>query len=248
MNARKVSIVAAACFLLTVAQLLAALTVPVAAILTAVAVALLGFGMFRLFHVELERAWSPVAIVSGASLVGITIRFLGNTATADWTLWLAPLVAAITAGMVILLRSSSSRRCGLCNRRLGRDLAFECPRCGLLVCDQTCWIFEHSRCRLCEENRVPIFSPDGRWWDRRFGPRMRQGRCQLCLAEAAEADLRACVKCGRAQCRPCWDFANGQCSRCQWIVDELPESLQIYMFPGEQTERLRTAARRAPLR
>jgi len=137
-------------------------------------------------------------------------------------------VVVVVTGMVVLARRSGGRRCSLCNRRLG-EVALDCPRCRMVVCDQGCWVFEHCRCRLCEDNRVPVLPPDGRWWDQRFGLRMRQGRCLLCLAEAADADLRACGHCGRAQCRPCWDAGNGQCSRCKWIVEGLPEALRVYM-------------------
>ncbi|HZS50077.1 MAG TPA: hypothetical protein VFA54_04400 [Bryobacterales bacterium] len=248
MSGRKATIVAASCFLLAVLQLLAALVNPAASVGAAVVVGVLTFGILRLFDVELERAWSPLLIAAGSSAAAIGVRYFGSPATADRTLGLSPLVAFVAAAMVLLLRRSKAQRCGLCNRRIGRSLAFECPRCGLTVCDQTCWIFEHCRCRLCEQNRVPVFSPDGRWWDRRFGPRMKQGRCQLCLAEAADADLRACANCGRPQCRPCWDFANGQCSRCQWTVDDLPEGLKMYMLPGEPGAGRDAPDRRAPIR
>lgn len=244
MSFRNMSILAACWFLLAIIQLLASLAMPAAAIAAAVGVGLLCYAAFSAFHIEIEHAWAPVWVASGASLAAILIRYMGKPGTAHWTLWLSPLVAAATVMMILQVRSSGSRRCGLCDRRLGRSPAFDCPRCGLLVCDQTCWIFEHCRCRLCEENRVPIFPPDGRWWDKRFGPRMNQGRCQLCLAEAAGADLRACAKCGRPQCRACWDAANGQCSRCQWIVHDLPPQLEVYMLPNERPGAAGTMIRR----
>jgi hypothetical protein len=228
MSARTVVIGAAGWFLLGVGQLLAALAGPVPAVVGAAALGLLSFLIWRLFHVEFETPWAPLLLVATACLAGSALAYLSLP---HWTLWLGPPVALVAAGMVLLFQRRGGRRCGLCNRRLG-EVALACPRCGLVVCDSGCWVHEHCRCRLCEDNRVPIFPPEGRWWDQRLGPRMRQGRCQLCLAEAAGADLRPCRHCGRPQCRPCWDFNNGQCSRCQWVVDGLPEALAAYMGQG----------------
>lgn len=228
MNTRELVIAAAGWFLLAVLQLLAALAGPVWAVSGALVVGLLSFGIWRLFHVTFESGWAPVVLVGTASLVGVGLGYLSAP---DWTVWLGPPVAVVAVGLVQLIRRGGGKKCGLCNRRLG-EVALTCPRCGLVVCDSGCWVHEHCRCKLCEDNRVPIFPPEGRWWDQRLGPRMRQGRCQLCLAEAADADLRPCRHCGRPQCRPCWDFNNGQCSRCQWVVDGLPESLQMYMGQG----------------
>jgi hypothetical protein len=125
------------------------------------------------------------------------------------------------------------KRCALCNRRLAGAVALECPRCGMIVCDEHCWDFDHYRCNLCEANRVPIFAPDARWWDGKFGPRVEYGRCQICLSAAAEVNLRACGRCGRAQCKDCWDYANGQCTHCGWVVSDLPDKLKVYVSARE---------------
>ncbi len=217
-------------FLMTVIQLVGALAHPAVTFCAAVTIGLLTFVLFQVFQIEWDLWWAPVLLATAASTVGILIRAL-NPETASWSLVFAPLVTFGTAGTVVLVRRRTSKRCGLCNRRLGSDVALECPRCGLLVCDRGCWDFDHCRCRLCEQNKVPIFSPDGRWWDRQLGPRVTFGRCQLCMTAAPEVDLRACAKCGRPQCRPCWDSANGQCSRCSWFIADLPSQLRIYMLP-----------------
>lgn len=228
MNTRDIVIAAEGWFLLAVLQLLAALAGPVGAIAGSLVVGLASFGIWRMFHLAFETAWAPLVLVGTASLAGIGLAYLSHP---DPVLWLGPLAAVAVAGVVLAVTRRKARRCGLCNRRLG-EVALACPRCGLVVCDSGCWVHEHCRCKLCEDNRVPIFPPEGRWWDQHFGPRMRHGRCQLCLAEAADADLRPCRRCGRGQCRPCWDFHNGQCGRCAWVVEGLPEALQMYMGQG----------------
>jgi hypothetical protein len=237
MNTRKITTLLAGCFLLVLLQLVAGLVNPIVAAVGGCLVALLAFGIFRFFEVEFESQWVVPAVAVGSSLAGAGIvYFFASSSGRDDTLGFAPLAAALTAGAIIGIGRMSSRRCGLCNRRIGGGVAFDCPRCGLLVCERDCWVFEQCRCRLCEQNRVPVFSPDGRWWDRHFGPRSQHGRCQICQSTAEATDLRVCGKCGRPQCRDCWDYANGQCSRCHWIVDDLPEPLRPFMGASPQPE------------
>jgi hypothetical protein len=146
-------------------------------------------------------------------------------------------IGAILCGLPLILfaivwgtsvvSEMTKRRCSLCHRRLGpRAITFDCPRCGLEVCDESCWNFEHRRCRMCEENRVPILPAQSQWWDRHLGPRVQNGRCQLCMASSEQADLRTCGHCRRPQCRDCWDQANGECTRCGWTMPDLPKSLE----------------------
>ena len=130
-----------------------------------------------------------------------------------------------SAATVFFLRRSQAR-CGLCNRRLpAGSLVFACPRCGMHVCDETCWSFEHRRCQLCLEQRVPLLPVEESWWMRATGPRSRYDRCQICRGAADAVDLRACPKCRRTQCRDCWDFNNGECQRCGTALPDLPASL-----------------------
>jgi len=225
-SAKTITTLAGSLFLMTVLQLVSGLANSWAALICAALLAPLALGIFRFFETETAGLGMLFAIPCGASAVGVAVVFLA--VRQDPLLLLAPVIAAAVAGIIEMARRMSSRRCQLCNGRIGGAMAFACPRCGLLVCEQQCWSFEHCRCRLCEQNRVPVFPPDGRWWDHQLGPRSPHGRCQLCLASAEETDLRVCGKCGRPQCRDCWDYANGQCTRCQWTIADLPESLRPF--------------------
>ncbi len=239
MKTRTVTTVVACGFLLILLQLVAGLVNVWVATGCGVVAAFLAFGIFRFFEVEFESAWIVPGVAVGSSLTAIALLYFASTGGRDVMLWFAPVAAAVCAGAIVVMGRRHSRRCTLCNRRIGGGLAFDCPRCALLACEH-CWVFEHARCRLCEQNRVPVFPPDGRWWDRHYGPRSAHGRCQICMGTSEEADLRVCGNCGRPQCRACWDFANGQCSRCQWIVDDLPEQLRDYLVaPAQRVERPR---------
>ena len=72
---------------------------------------------------------------------------------------------------------------------------------------------------------MPVLPIETGWWTRVAGPRMTQGRCQVCQVAADQADLRACPRCRRPQCRDCWDFRNGECARCDAALTDLPASL-----------------------
>lgn len=233
-NIRTIAILLTAGFLQVLIQFVGALQGQWIGLLCGSLLAGVSFGLIAFFEVDLPGIWVPLVLPTSSSLIAIALVFLGSPGK-PWQLWLAPVCACLVSAIIIGIQRAHSKRCGLCNRRLGSAVAFPCPRCGLLVCDQTCWVFEYSRCRLCEQNRVPIFSPDARWWDRQFGPRSQHGRCQLCLTPAEETDLRSCRNCGRPQCRECWDLANGQCSRCQWTVEDLPEALRSYVVHATQT-------------
>ncbi len=235
MNARTITTLVGSTFLLTVLQLVAGLVNVWTALGCAALLAPIAFAIFHFFEVEIPNQWIKFAIPCGASASGVAIVYLA--VRNDPALLLAPLATAAVAGLIEAIRGMSSHRCALCNRRIGGRVAFQCPRCGLEVCEQYCWSFDHCRCRLCEENRVPLFTPDGRWWDHQFGPRSSYGRCQLCMTPAEDTDLRVCGKCGRPQCRDCWDFSNGQCSRCQWTVEDLPESLRAFAVGSPRSTR-----------
>ncbi|MDQ6707505.1 MAG: hypothetical protein M3Z85_16200 [Acidobacteriota bacterium] len=229
MRYRSIPIFAGCGFLSALLQLVAALFGSAAGIAAASAIAIICFFVFRFFGIKEWQPWAAMVTAAAGSAAGITILNLASANPPDVLLWWAPGVALAVSAALAGFERSSSKRCALCNRRLGRQISFLCPRCGLLVCEQNCWAFEHCRCRLCEQNRVPVLPADSRWWDKRFGPRSNFGKCQICMAAAAETDLRVCGKCGRPQCRECWDFANGQCSHCQWILTDLPEQLQPFM-------------------
>ncbi len=170
------------------------------------------------------RLWLVPLLVSACCLLSALLTIVAAHVDPLCALGVVPSLAA-SAGTVMLARWDRAR-CDLCSRRLlTQTLVFRCPRCQLQVCDESCWSFEHRRCNLCLEQRVPILPLQEQWWSRATGPRFHQGRCQVCLAAAAGADLRACPHCRRLQCRECWDFHNGSCVRCARPLPHLPEAL-----------------------
>ncbi|HZU10972.1 MAG TPA: hypothetical protein VFA02_13795 [Pseudacidobacterium sp.] len=178
-----------------------------------------------LCDVQFGQWWMLPAVLTATFCVSLAVLTAArHTGTVTWTL---PLVLFAVISLAALLSRMTKRRCALCHRRLGpHAITFGCPRCGLEVCDEFCWNFEHRRCRMCEENRVPILPAQSQWWDRQLGPRVQHGRCQLCMASPEQSDLRSCGHCHRPQCRDCWDQTNGECSRCGWTMPNLPKSLE----------------------
>jgi len=229
MKTRTIAALLACSVLLVLLQLVALLIGPVTGVVCGAVLAVVSMLLLRFFQMDLQQNWVSTVLTTGASLLAVAIVYF-TRAGQPLYIWFACLLAFGIAVMLTAAQHAGSSRCGLCNRRLRRQVAFACPRCGLTVCDHSCWVFEASRCRLCEQNRVPIFSPDTRWWDRQLGPRAEYGRCQLCQVPAKETDLRVCRRCGRPQCRACWDASNGQCSRCQWTIEDLPDSLRPYVL------------------
>jgi RING finger family protein len=227
MQARSLITFAAAAFLMALIQFFSALC----GIEWAVAVSLLlpfgTLGLMKFFETDAPAVWMVMIPVASSSL-GVLIWTISHPA-ASMLFWICPLLAWLLMGGVVWWRNRDARRCTLCNCRLSGKVAFECPRCGLTVCEQNCWDFVRIRCRLCVQNQVPVFPLDGRWWDKIFGPATPHGRCQLCQTSGQETELRGCPTCGRPQCRQCWDDANGVCSRCKWVVKALPEALKGYM-------------------
>lgn len=216
-------------FVLTIAQFISALSLPVLALVAAAAIGALSFSLFRVFGTE-PGLWTGLITPPVASMIGV---LPGVFAGRHRLLALAPVIAFSAAGLKVFISRRTSRRCSLCLRWLDSTLFFICPRCGLVVCDEGCWDFDRCRCRLCVQNKVPAFlGKDSRWWDRQFGSRVTSGHCLLCLAAAEGTDLRACPNCSRLQCRACWDESNGQCVHCGWILPELPPPLRTFMLPA----------------
>ena len=186
----------------------------------------LGAGVMWLwlhFNLPAERAGLPPLLLSGvvfSATLAIELALRPN-----FVEWFAVVPAALGSGTTVALSLRARERCNLCNRRLRyQAVTFRCPRCSMKVCDETCWNFEHRRCELCLEHRVPVLPQAESWWSRATGPRATQGRCLIRLASAAQADLRPCPNCRRTQCRSCWDFNNGECSRCGTALPDLPVS------------------------
>jgi len=228
MSARTAVLALATGFLLASVQLVVTLLDPRLAIACGVAIGLLVFGLCRLFNIEFEHRWAPIPLAVLSSASGLVVVMVGRAESMGRLIWYAPAAALLVTVVVVLLQRTVPR-CALCNRPLRGGLSFECPRCGLRVCEWGCWEFEYSRCRLCMQSRVPIFTPDARWWEQQLGVRVDSGRCKLCLAQAEETDLRSCPTCGRPQCRDCWDYTNGTCSHCDWRIPDLPPLLASYV-------------------
>ncbi len=224
---------AAAGFLVAVIVFLAGLAGAGAQLLAALAGGFLALVLLRFF--EVDHGWRGAALVAGiAGAAGTAISFA--TGSDLWLVAVAPVLAAAAAGGTVWLKTqASTSKCPLCGEAMRKEVSFDCPRCNLHVCDR-CWRFESLRCRLCDDNRVPVFPPDSRWWSGVFGEPVERGRCQLCLAEPTRERLHACPRCNRPQCRSCWDHLNGRCQRCGWVVDDLPPQLANYMLDRLRTE------------
>lgn len=238
MKAQHALTLIAPAFLLVLVQLVAALAHPLAGMLAGAVVGGLAWAAPKLLDMDVSRWWLFPAGAFAASAAGVGIPLLSGSSAAP-PLIIAPLLAAGAATLIHALTKDDLQHCDVCGRRLTAAF-FDCPRCGRVVCEQQCWNFESCRCRSCEETNVPILNQERAWWDRRLGPRIRQGRCQLCLTPAANTDLRTCHQCGRLYCRACWDASNGQCRSCLWTIPGLPERLRKYLIPDEVPNRPRS--------
>ena len=226
MRLNQVSLLFGFSFLWVCCQLFAALESPIAALLCALLIGILGTLGARFFTLLERPAWLLPAVLGGCSLLGLGIALTENRFPSYE--WLAFPLTMLISGGIVLLQTMSRKRCGLCNRRLSPNaLTFTCPRCALVVCDESCWSFEHRRCQLCVEHRVPVLPAQKQWWDRVLGPAAVYGRCQVCMASFEQSDLRHCGRCRRPQCRDCWDNLNGECARCGWALPDLPDSLKL---------------------
>jgi hypothetical protein len=242
MSLRDLTVCAPAFMLLALAQLIGALHRPALGLLSAIAVGVAAALAPMFLTVRLERWWILTLLAASSSLGGVALPMFAERP--QWGMLLFPAIAGSIACIIGLVRSGGSRHCASCNRAM-KDVSFECPRCGQTVCDQSCWNYQSSRCRDCEQNKVPILSSDAAWWERNLGCRIPKGKCQICLATAEVADLRACQQCARPYCRDCWDASNGQCGHCFWTARDLPARLQRYVLRYDSPTR---STRRVPPR
>ena len=230
MKLREWSVVAISGFFYLLLQTLSTMAGAVGAGVCACLLPFLNRSLLKFYDFELGRWWLMLLAPTLAITVGVTS--VKVTSPDLFVCLLAALGAFALSASVSVWLFSARRRCALCSSSItSRQLAFRCPRCDMVVCEKTCWNFDSLRCRLCHQNRVPIFSADGRWWDQNFGKSSRHGRCQLCLASPVNLDLRLCGRYGRPYCRACWDHQNGCCGRCGWLPPNLPEPLQAYLRP-----------------
>lgn len=215
-------------FLLVLVQLVAAIANPLLGLFAGAMVGGLAWGVQRLLDSDLKDWWVSALFAFVSSAIGVGIGLISPRSSGQVVLALAPVLAGGVAALWHLITADDGGRCEVCSRRLTAG-SFDCPRCGKIACEQHCWNFDGCRCRRCEETSVPILSGERVWWDRYVGPRIRQGRCQLCITSADKADLRTCRQCGRAYCRGCWDSVNGQCRTCLWIIPGIPGRLRKYL-------------------
>ncbi|RZU40317.1 hypothetical protein [Edaphobacter modestus] len=186
----------------------------------------------RVLMLEIEKTYLLPIVAAVASLSGLAFAMAGSDVATPHIAWVAPLLAALPTGMTALVTGMRGRKCQLCRTPLRRFLSFCCPRCHMVACEN-CWQFERDRCRLCEANQIPLFPIDISWWQQCFGTQVHGGRCTLCL-RAADGRVAqwACAGCGYGQCRSCWDDNNGQCSRCGWIIPDLPPEVSTHAVAG----------------
>jgi len=186
----------------------------------------------RVLVLESGRIYLPPIAAAAASLLGIVLAEAGSGVTYTPAAWSAPVLAALLPGAPALSIVLRGARCQFCHTRLRHLLSFSCPRCHLVACEN-CWQFERGRCSVCDANQVPLFPLDFIWWQQHFGSQVHGGRCVLCLRPADWSVAHwACGGCGHNQCRSCWDDNNGQCSRCRWIVPDLPAAVSEYVAVG----------------
>jgi hypothetical protein len=193
----------------------------------------------RALEIDVERFYVMALAACAGSLLGLVLGVAGAGMRVTGLAWLAPLAAVLPAAVPALAKIV---RVALCGMPLRGVLSFGCPRCHLEVCDN-CWQFERGRCRLCEANQAALFPLELAWWHARFKQQAREGRCALCL-RTADWDVAhwACRGCGHSQCRLCWDDNNGQCSRCGWIVPDLPPDVSEFAAAGQRPERMHRQA------
>ena len=234
MSGRVWIMIAATSIFVAIAEFVAALIGPVYALAAAFILGASTVPLLQFLDASPRSWWAAPMATTVAMLIGIA-----GAAPAQRGPWYAaaPLVGGLAALATAAVRNAAGRRCRLCNEPLRGALSFECPRCGLRVCETRCWSFEGCRCRLCKQNGVPLLSSAEAWWRENVGPRVTRGRCQLCKDANDAADLRACPQCGRPQCRKCWDDSNGACTACHWLVRDLPARIREYTAPGHVASR-----------
>lgn len=188
----------------------------------------------QLFGLPLGAEYWPAVLSFLSSLTGLAIASFWSPRLLWPPVWLAPLIATLAPAAWSLRKIFRAPRCQICRVSVRRLLSFSCPRCRLLACER-CWEHEKCRCRLCESNRVQLFPQNSEWWNKNLGERVWTGKCSLCLTPAGPAGstLHLCSGCHHPQCRLCWDDNNGQCSRCYWILAELPQTIMEHLKAGQ---------------
>ena len=195
----------------------------------------------------ISQAGEPASEIAAMLMAGAvlaasgSLKWIVGPAPVGWPEAVAVLAGLGTAwGLDLLVAGRSGRACFICKLPIDERVPFACPRCHQVICTRpSCWIARRFRCRYCDERDVIIFPIDEQWWRTRLGPRVREGSCTNCFKEAHEADLRACGRCRWTMCKRCWDYHNGQCAHCGWVLPDPPAALRPFLSAGHPAERER---------
>lgn len=158
------------------------------------------------------------------------------------------LAAAVASALYSWRAQARTVSCVLCHNPAGHRDGFDCPRCGDRVCTRSsCWNSRHARCARCFEREIVILPIQENWWVTRLGRRVMTGECLSCGKEARETgtDLRECGQCHWPMCRRCWDYYNGICQRCEWVIPDLPPRLAPFVRRTRPKREHRRSARDA---
>ena len=223
-----------------VIQLLVSSTGSVAAsLISASVVSMIVQGLWRLSDPD-SQSFTHQLVPAGGALAGIVIatliRFLQYGIHP--LNWAAIPVALFTSAAAIWLRPKAHSE--VCfQHRVRLTTVFECPRCRQKFCGKSdCWNSRGVRCQRCQQNEVPVFDlRNDHWWTKRFGKRVTSGSCMKCLSTAANTQVHECGQCHWQMCRRCWDLDNGQCRKCGWMPEGLPEPLRVLIAPTRAVPR-----------
>jgi hypothetical protein len=219
----------------TVVAVLQALTIVLGlGVLLAPVVALVAFTYWRMMRPD-ERGpeghRAVVIITLAGTIVGTAaVAIVGVAEASGWAWAAVPLATAVSSAMFSLAFSGGAATCQLCRQPAPSRAGFVCPRCQDRVCARpTCWNAKYVRCVRCHEREIVILPVMESWWKQRLGARLKNGECSHCYKEAHEADLRECGQCRWPMCQRCWDYHNGVCQRCKWVIPDLPSALAAYV-------------------
>lgn len=203
--------------------------------LAGIVMTLLSYGLWQLREEISSQVWdqyAPAVIAFAGLGIGSLLRLLifeKSQTSISWEDIVAICLSLMTSGGVILLkRRRVMDKCHRCQNPLEKDRQL-CPRGGEhWVCNR-CWLADRVRCKDCESLKTPWLQlEDENWWLSRLGSRIRGGHCYSCRRNAVEYDLRQCGRCTVATCIRCWDLENGRCSKCGWVMPDLPEPLERF--------------------
>ncbi len=211
-----------------------ALTIVMAAIAGGAALALVRL----LAHTgEPPGPLSAMLVGSGAVTLGGALKLAVGPHGITWADPVGLLVAQGVAWGLEAATTGTGRVCFICKNAVSDHDAFVCPRCQQTICARpTCWVGRRFRCRFCDEREVLLFPLENSWWAQRVGARVLDGTCASCYKEATETDLRACGRCRWTMCKRCWDYHNGRCIHCDWLMPGLPAALEQFMRSGAEPD------------